>query len=214
MNDVNALLTLMQNRRSVRKFTNQPVPHDLVLSLLEAARWAPSNHNRQPWKFLIIENQPIIQALAAATAEGIKDCFKRLPELDTAIGNDFLEHATFFSEAPLLIVALHRQPTQIALTLLKGTTHPELISGEPLSTAMAVQNLLLAIHAAGLGACVLTAPLLAAEAWQKIISLPPAHSMTCLVALGYPAEQPEAPRRKKLETIAEYLHTPPQNTLS
>src|SRR5437764_14561595 len=48
------LAALMKGRRSVRKFHAQPIPRELIEQILEAARWAPSPHGRQPWRFVIL----------------------------------------------------------------------------------------------------------------------------------------------------------------
>ena len=48
------LAALMKGRRSVRKFHTQPIPRELIEQILEAARWAPSPHGRQPWRFVIL----------------------------------------------------------------------------------------------------------------------------------------------------------------
>ncbi len=69
---------------------------------------------------------------------------------------------------------------------------------------MAVQNLLLAAHAGGLGACVMTAPLLAGDVWKAVADLPAGFEPTCIIAVGRPAENPEPPRRKALENIIDY----------
>jgi nitroreductase len=63
---------------------------------------------------------------------------------------------------------------------------------------------LLAAHALGLGACVMTAPLLVQEAVAGELSLPAGFELTCFVALGHPAESPDPPRRKTLEQIVQY----------
>ncbi len=69
---------------------------------------------------------------------------------------------------------------------------------------MAVQNLLLAAHALGLGSCVLTAPLIVRDVVVRELSLPQEFDLTCLVALGHPDETPAPPRRKSIEQIAEF----------
>src|SRR5262249_40072096 len=62
--DFDAYYALLRFRRSVRGFRNMPVPHELIEKILEAARWAPSAGNSQPWEFLVIENRKTIQELA------------------------------------------------------------------------------------------------------------------------------------------------------
>jgi nitroreductase len=47
----------LRKRRSIRKYTAQPVPDELVLECLEAAGWAPSAHNSQPWRFIVVSNE-------------------------------------------------------------------------------------------------------------------------------------------------------------
>lgn len=199
------VLLLMKSRRSVRRFADQPVSRDDLERLLEAARWAPSNHNRQPWRFLVLDDRERIRGLAKAVGQALGAKLQALPSLASAYAGDLAHYATLFAQAPVVIVALHKQPVSVARALLEGLPHPGLVSGEPLSVAMAVQNLLLAAQALDLGACVMTAPLLVPEAVARALRLPAGHDLTCFIALGYPAESPEPPRRKKLEQCCEYI---------
>jgi len=98
---------------------------------------------------------------------------------------------------------MHKRPTAFTQAAAGHVRNAELVSGEPLSAAMAVQNLLLAAHALGLGACVMTAPLLAHEVFGSLPGLPTGFEITCLVALGRPAERPDAPRRKNIRQVLE-----------
>ena len=143
------LLELLRSRRSIRRFSDRPVSRTEIARLLEAARWAPSNHNRQPWKFIVLEDRQEIQTLAASVSRSLALKLKSLPPVAAAYAAEFAEHATFFGHAPLLIVALHKRPVRVATALLAGVSNPALVSGEPLSVAMAVHNLLLAAHALG-----------------------------------------------------------------
>lgn len=59
------LLNLIKSRRSIRKYTKEKINHDIILSILEAARWAPSGLNNQPWKFKIITDTKKIEVLAS-----------------------------------------------------------------------------------------------------------------------------------------------------
>jgi nitroreductase len=61
------IMKAMHERRSVRHFTNTPVSRDLIMTALEAASWAPSGLNNQPWRFAIIRDKPMKEALAAVT---------------------------------------------------------------------------------------------------------------------------------------------------
>ena len=90
-----------------------------------------------------------------------------------------------------------------AAALWETTQHPELVSGEPLSVAMAMQNLLLAAHALGLGTCVMTAPLLA-DNLAEALPVPPGFAITSLIAVGHPDGNSPPPRRKSLAQIVDF----------
>ncbi len=199
------LLGLIQARRSIRRFSDRVVSRDDLARLFEAARWAPSNHNRQPWRFLALEDKQQINRLAETVRENLAQKLKELPEVAASHIGEFTHYATCFANAPVLLVVLHKRPVSVSASLLVGIRNPELVSGEPLSVAMAVQNLLLAAQALGLGTCVLTGPLLVPEVLVAELSLPAGHELTCLVALGHPAETPPPPRRKTVEQIAEFV---------
>lgn len=209
MIDYPQLLELLRSRRSVRRFQERPVDRSDILRLLEAARWAPSNHNRQPWRFLVCEDRARITALAEAVGRDLGDKAKTLPSALANHGGELVRYATLFGSAPVVLVVQHQQPASLAAGLLEGVPNPTLASGEPLSTAMAVQNILLAAHALGLGACVLTGPLLTPKPLAAALNLSGGCDLTCLVAIGYPAEYPPPPRRKSLEQIAVFDRDPP-----
>ncbi len=197
------LLELLKTRRSVRHFEDRPVIRQDLNRLLDAARWAPSNHNRQPWKFFIIEERERIREIAEQVRAGMETKLRSLPEVAAVHSAGLVQYGTFFADAPVLIVAMHKLPIAAAAGLWKITPHPELVSGEPLSVAMAMQNLLLAAHTLGLGTCVMSAPLLADDL-AKTLQVPPGFAITSLIAVGHPDGIPQPPRRKTLEQIAEF----------
>ena len=197
------LLELIATRRSIRRFADRAVAREDLTKLLDAARWAPSNHNRQPWRFLIIEDRERIRDLAGQVREGMETKLKALPEVAAVHAAGLVQYGTFFAAAPVLIVAMHKLPIAAAAALWETTQHPELVSGEPLSVAMAMQNLLLAAHALGLGTCVMTAPLLA-DHLAGTLRVPPGFAITSLIAVGHPEGISPPPRRKTLEQIVEF----------
>ena len=202
--DYEKLLELMRSRRSVRAFCDRPLDHVEVERLIEAARWAPSNHNRQGCKFIVFEDRRQLRELAERVRSSVSRRLEQVPRITGEYAEQMIRWATLFADAPCVVLAMHKRPAAVGRELLKGARRAELVSGEPLSTAMAVQNLLLAAHALGLGACILTAPLLAGEVWEELDDLPLGFEPTCVIALGYPKEQPPAPRRKTVAQILEY----------
>ncbi|RLE80279.1 MAG: hypothetical protein DRJ51_06115, partial [Thermoprotei archaeon] len=64
MEKKSVIMECLKRRRSVRKFKSKPLPLSLVLEVLEAARWAPSAHNAQPWRFIVIRDKEVKERLA------------------------------------------------------------------------------------------------------------------------------------------------------
>lgn len=201
--DFEELFRFLKSRRSVREFTDQKPDRRQIERLIEAAAWAPSNHNRQGWKFIVFENAAQISSLADQVRRSLTDKLVQINHLTSAQTEELIHFAGAFDKAPVVILAMHKKSPAIASSLLPSAANV-FASGEVLSTAMAVQNLLLAAHAMGLAACVMTAPLLAGDVWRRLPDLPPGHEHNCIIALGYPAEKPMPPRRKNLKHVIEY----------
>ena len=201
--DFKSFLTFAKSRRSVRRFTDRKISHEQIEQLIEAACWAPSNHNRQGWKFIIFENQQEISILAKQTRKLVKQSLEEAHRFVADQVEELIYFSGAFDQAPVVILAMHKKNLTVSKSLLESAAG-ELVSGEALSTAMACQNLLLAAKAMGLGACVMTAPLLAGKVWNSLDDLPAGFEPTCLIAVGYPDEMPAIPRRKKLEHVIEY----------
>lgn len=68
--EANQLLELIKSRRSVRRFTTEPVGADLLEQILEAGRWAPSGQNNQPWRFVIVHSADVRRTMAGLTKYG------------------------------------------------------------------------------------------------------------------------------------------------
>jgi len=100
----------IRGRRSIRKYkADAPVPREHIEAMIEAARWAPSSTNIQPWRFIVVEDRETIAAMAKAvydkfqalSKEGLRKGEKRL----AAFCRFLRSYGSFFAEAPLVIVA-------------------------------------------------------------------------------------------------------------
>ncbi|MHC4124475.1 MAG: nitroreductase family protein [Planctomycetota bacterium] len=201
--DFKSFLLFAKSRRSIRKYTDQKVDSKKIEQLVDAASWAPSNHNRQGWKFIVFEDPQEIRTLAKQTREFIKKFLKEAHKLVAGKEEELIYYSGAFDQAPVLILAMHKKSPAVSKHIIVSATS-KLASGEVLSTAMACQNLILAAKAMGLGTCIMTAPLLAGKVWGSLDNLPMGFEPTCLITVGYPAETPQAPRRKQIEHIIEY----------
>ncbi|MER3514270.1 MAG: nitroreductase, partial [Chloroflexota bacterium] len=157
-------------RRSIRRYRPEPVPQGLIVRLLEAACWAPSAHNRQPWRFAVIADAEVKERLARAMGARLRADLERDGLPSEVIEKDVARSYARITGAPVVIL--------VALTLADMDVYPDPQRSQAewtmavQSVAMAVQNLLLAAHAEGLGACWMCAPLFCPGAVKAALDLP------------------------------------------
>jgi coenzyme F420-0:L-glutamate ligase/coenzyme F420-1:gamma-L-glutamate ligase len=184
-------------RRSIRRFEPRPVPREVLLRLLDAATWAPSAHNRQPWRFVVLESEASKRLLADTMAAQLAADLRADGVSEEAIAKDTGRSRQRLTGAGALVV--------VCLTMADMDTYPDerrqsfehqmAVQG----VAMAAQNLLLAAHAEGLGAVWMCAPLFCQAAVREALDLPPDYEPQGVIALGYPAEE-RTRSREPLET--------------
>lgn len=194
------ILEAIRRRRSIRRYRPVKVPKRVVETILDAARWAPSAHNAQPWRFIVISDPEVKRRVAEAmAAEWIRDMAKDgvMPERRLSLASSSIKR---LSGTPLIIVVclsmegMHSYPDE------RRRKFEYLMAVQSLSAA--IQNMLLAIHSMGLGACWLSAPLFSQEAVRRVLHIPEEVEPQALLTVGYPAEDPKPPPRKPLIEIA------------
>lgn len=174
------------SRRSVRRFLPQPVPREVIERVLTAATWAPSAHNRQPWRFAVLQSPGAKQSLAKAMGGRLRQDLEADGVSQEVIEKDLARSYTRISSAPALIV--------VCLSMADMDRYPDerrqrnewIMAAQ--STAMAGQNLLLAAQAEGLAACWMCAPLFCPDVINAELDLPDDWQAQGLVAIGYAAE--------------------------
>ena len=164
----------IKGRRSIRAYTREEVSEEEVKQLIEAARSAPSAGNIQPWEFVIIRDAKIKQKLAAAALD-----------------------QTFIEEAPVVIVVCADETQSSWGYGSRGATLYCLQD-----TAAAIQNVLLAAHALGLGTCWVGA--FREELVKKVLNVPINIRPVAIIPVGHAAEKPRAPPRRSLQEIVRY----------
>jgi F420 biosynthesis protein FbiB-like protein len=186
----------MRSRRSIRRYQPRPIARALLETLLEAAIWAPSAHNRQPWRFAVVENALARQSLAEAMASRWRRDLAADGQPQESIEQRVALSSARLTSAPVLIIA--------SLSMAQMDSYPDATRAAAertmavQSVALACQNLLLAAHASGLGACWMCAPLFVPELVRDTLSLPSDWEPQALFTLGYPAEE----KTKEREPLA------------
>ncbi|MBL8133888.1 MAG: nitroreductase family protein [Anaerolineae bacterium] len=186
-------------RRSIRQYTDQPVPRPLIEQVLTAAVWAASSHNRQPWRFAVVTDAAIKQRLAEAMGAQLRRDLAADGVDEAVIARDAERSYARITGAPAVIM--------VCLTMRDMDTYADqrrsLLEQHMAvqSTAMAGMNLLLAAHDVGLGACWMCAPLFCSDVARAVLELPEDWQPQGLVTLGYPAEIREKTRRPLEESV-------------
>jgi nitroreductase len=165
------LFDVITKRRSIRTFKKTELPQATIEKLIEAARWAPSAGNVQPWAFVVASSQKTKQELAMA-----------------AYGQEDLE------EASIVIVVCADEKRAAESYGARGKTLYCIQD-----TAAAIQNILLAAYSLGLGSCWIGA--FKEDDIRLVIGSPKEMRPIALIPIGYPNESPPTRNRRPVSEI-------------
>lgn len=176
---------VIKARRSIRKFKSDKVSRDIIERILELAVWAPSAMNTQNWKFIVIAGKKVdkirkisSKAFAKHVRSDLEKLFSKYPQIIEATGKYF----DTLGGAPVVICVYRKETVEGLIPDIE-------------SVAAATQNLLLAAHYYGLGACWMTGILPLADEINNVIGETDLE-LQAIVTLGYPDTNPKAPPRK------------------
>lgn len=190
-------LTRMRTRRSVREFSPDPIPLEVVRQCIETAGQAPSGANKQPWSFALITNTELKKKIrVAAEKEELAFYTERASErwLQDLVPFDTNEEKEFIEIAPALIIIFAKK---------YGKTKDEQHYYVNESVGIACGFLLTALHNAGLATLTHTpSPM---GFLHDILGRPDNERAYLLIPIGYPAENCQVPDIKKLDR-EQYLH--------
>jgi nitroreductase len=204
------LYEAMRTLRAVRRLRPDPIPDAVLRRALEAATFAPTGGNAQPWRALVVRERALVARLGALYAErwaayaaGHRKLWAKAPAEIVAraermmAAGDFL--AAHFAETPAVVVFCF-DPTFMAITDAK-LPRVSVVGGA--SVYPAVQNFLLACRAEGLG-CVLTTLLCEVEPEvRELLAIPEPWGTACAVPVGWPRARGHGPlSRRPVERMA------------
>lgn len=194
-----SLAEIIRGRRSVRRLSDRPVAREHILAMLEAARWAPSPHGRQPWRFVVLTRAEVKCTLA----EAMGNEWRRQLALD---GQDA---ATINLRARKSYERITSAPVVIlpCLYTVDLDAYPDAVRRAAevtmavQSLGCAVQNMLLTAYALGLDCGWMCAPLFCPEIVTAALDLDPALIPHALITVGYAAAEPVRRERLPLEAL-------------
>jgi len=205
--NIDQFLELARKRRSVRQFKPDPIPDESIGKILEAAHWAMSGANGQPWEFIVIKDKEIMTKLYEAGSESEK----QTAALETSRTHEMQQPwyrnlpdsipPSRFSPAPVIIAVLG-DPRTAQASVLNRLCDRRWVVDE--NIAAATQIIHLAVAACGLGSQWVTVDRYYEELIKPVLGVPPILRIFSLVPVGYPAMEPKKPYRRDLTEIVHY----------
>lgn len=178
------LYEAIRGRRSIRRFKPDPVPKQVLERILEMAMWAPSGMNLQNWFFVVIsgDRKDVVVEISAKAYKYIEPVLKEVFADKPRVVEFTKKFFRRLGGAPVLIFAYYGPTKERPETSIQ-------------TVAAAIQNLLLAAYAEGLGTCWMTGPLHVAEQINELLGIRD-KPLVAVIPMGYPDEFPPAPKRK------------------
>ena len=181
--DTNDLFEIIRTTRSMRRLKPDPVPNELIRKILEAGACAPSGGNMQRWRFLVVRDAGIKRTVGAYYKRAWDEqAAPRYRSGEPAPGTSREQFLRLLDAAEYLAAHIHEAPVWIIPCLEGGA--PTRTSGS--SIYPAVQNMLLAARALGLGATLTTLHLQFETEVEAALGLPPGAHSYALLPIGYP----------------------------
>lgn len=209
--DASTLYSMMSTTRSIRRISPEPIDEEALTRVLQAAIWAPSGGNRQPWRIIAVRDRALKAELGRiyahewasyvdmnmARVAGQPDHIVEQVRSGLAVGTRLAEN---LADVPVVVVFIH-DPGQVFTTDANLGRAP-VVGGASLYPA--VQNLLLAARAEGLGG-VLTTLIAAREAEvRELLGIPAPWGVHAMVPLGKPMGSHGPLRRAPLEAMVKF----------
>ncbi|OGD29145.1 MAG: hypothetical protein A2V57_10900 [Candidatus Aminicenantes bacterium RBG_19FT_COMBO_65_30] len=184
--EATAFQKILRGRRSIRRYLPAPVEREKLLACLEAARIAPSAHNVQPWRFIVVDDPELKDRLAAAAFSGIYSSSK------------------FAARAPVILVLLARPGG----TVVRIGAKLQGVSFNLIDMGIAGEHVVLQAEELGLATCWM--------GWfdyrkvRKVLRIPRKFKVVAMMPLGYAEKRPtREPPRKTLEEVVAFNRIPP-----
>lgn len=194
---VDATLKVIQDRRSIREYTAEPVSEKDLEMILEAARLAPSGENAQPWRYVVVRDAAMRKKLGALAGGGSGRRFtaefvtKKMQERFSSLEDEAKKKAAFekltsgkvsafLADAPVCLVVCGKKD----------------VWDMPFDTSAAIENILLMATALNLGACWVIAPCIDIrdeERLKNLLGIPEGFKAVSIISIGHPT-RPHRPR--------------------
>ena len=204
--EIDQFLELVRKRRSIRAFKKDMIPDEFIMKIIEAARWAMSGGNAQPWEFIIVKKEETKKRIAAALFEQ-----RKIEYSLEQTREENLRHPGFseppimpvLGDAPVLIVVCGDRRTLMATVQSNSLIPGEGLVGAPYlkNMANATHNMQLAATALGLSSGWVSVSRSSEQSIKVILDVPDLIEIHSIVPVGYPAYKAPPGYRRDLKDI-------------
>jgi nitroreductase len=207
--ECNDFLDLVRKRRSIRSFQSKPLPDGCIDNLIEAARWAPSGYNSQPWEFVVVSKQALKDRIGEMAVQAMRAVFsknQKAGEAQVQPPAGMPMPKMKWTEAPALILVLGdtrvRQYCPFPVLRDNEAAWQSIFKS---SLAIAFEHMALAAVTMGLGSQWVSIAGGASVSGEikKLLGIPESMVIFDMMAVGYPAEEPV---NKKIRAKEEMVH--------
>jgi coenzyme F420-0:L-glutamate ligase/coenzyme F420-1:gamma-L-glutamate ligase len=196
----NNLIQTLKNRRSYKsEFDLKSVDINLIKECIEVARWAPSAHNGQFWRYIIIEKGKTRIKLIEEMNDKLRNDLIKDGKSKEFIQNKIKNRKESFLQAPMLILHCLETADLEKYTDMERSDN-EFVMGVQ-SVSASATYFLLALQTRNLAACWYCAPLFAKDIVKRLLKIPKSYVPMAFFTVGYPLKEQQTPIRKKLSEI-------------
>jgi len=187
--DQEYLFGIIKARRTVRKFKPTPVPREHILKILDAARFAPTAGNQQPWKFLIIQNRKKLNKLQEEALSWYLEKYRRMRRPTDE------ELSKTSQKLKQILANVLSAPVYVAVLVDAKSEYPDCVIHDG---TLAAGYLMIAARALGYGTGFFTT-FFPEEEMKKFFNIPQNYRLICFTPIGIPYEWPQTPPKKRLD---------------
>jgi nitroreductase len=188
-----SLKTVCARRRSVRRFTERPLSEEQIGKIREIARFSPYASGKKNWELLAVTDRALIRELGEVVRSRSSEIGDRVREDFREMFLEYAENFALFESAPVLFIPVFRVQRSLSLMVeapgeaLQRWERDNLVK----SISCVAMLVLLAAESLGLGACLMTGPLVAEEELAKRIGVKRGHEIGAIIPVGYEERQAE-----------------------
>ena len=203
--DYDSLLAVIKRRRSIRQYKPERVPIEDVMKVLEAARWASSGRNTQPWEFVVVRDKDRLRQVIDILMENYYRLRDKAPQFSPA-SMEYLRGVTTFIVVcgdPRFRVAYPQSNASEELSRMFWENSERIYIQ---SISAAICNILLAAASLGLGAVwwTGTGESITGQQLKAVLKIPEALDTICCIPLGYPSGEPSLRTPRPLGNMVHF----------